>query len=191
MTIGSTDQIPEGHFAGGKNLTADNGDALRPLLNRMKETIAGHALIGLGSTPQSGPDVGDHVEWSENSIVGDLISVSTGAGQLKGIITLAADHTYKITVGLDVEIDSTEEAIIQVYDRTQSATLVPDGSSTTPKMRCRGVGATGGKCGLTICGFIFSPSAETDIDVRIESVSGGGAVDGISEYSWMIIEVLS
>jgi hypothetical protein len=191
--IESNELIPEGHFGGGKNLTQDEEEGLRSILNAMKTAEVargGFAYMGLGAASQSGPEIDDHVEWSEASISGDSISLATGAGQANGIISLVAGYTYKVSFGLDVEMDSTEEAIIAVYDRTQDAVLDPDSSATVPKLRCRAVGATGGKCGLTVSSFLFTPSVNTDFDIRVESVSGGGSVDGISNFSWLTIEVL-
>lgn len=194
MTI---DLLPDRYFGGGRLLAVNDPRGLRQILNEMITAINAstnlgyYAYMGLGAADQSSIDVGDHVEWDTSSISGSLISLSTGVGQANGIISLAADHIYKISYGLDVELDSPEIAIFAAYDRTQSATLVPVASATSPKVRCRAVGDTGGGCGMAVSSFLFEPSVATDFDIRVESVSGGGTVDVLYNFSWLTIDVMS
>lgn len=147
--------------------------------------------MGLGSLPQDSPSVGDHVEWDTASIRGDLISLSSGVGQAKGIVTLTAGHTYRVSVGVDIELDTRDAFTeLQVYDRTQGALLVPNAGATKPRLHIVGSNAVTNKGGLPVCTFEFTPSVDTDFDVRIASVGGGGVVDQFLESSWLTIDVL-
>lgn len=189
------DLLPERYFGGGKYLAVNDSRGLKRILNDIITAVnaaesLGYAYMGLGAADQNSVDPGDHAEWDTSTISGSLISLSTGVGQANGIISLAANHTYKISYGLDVEIDAAEIAIWTAYDRTQSAVLVPASGATLPKVRCRAVGDTGGGCGMTVSSFLFAPTVATDFDIRLESVSGGGAVDVLYNFSWLTIDVL-
>jgi hypothetical protein len=190
MTIGRDEEIPKGYFRGGANVPLEEG--LRSVLNELiRRNNLGGAFIGLGTVAQDAPGIGDHVEWDTASIRGSLIVLSEGAGQAKGIVTLTAGYTYKILVGVDLEFDAnTAFTELQIFDRTQNALLVPDETSTEPKMHIVGTAAVTNQGGMSTCGFVFTPSVDTDFDVRVASVGGGGSVDVVLESSWMIIDVI-
>lgn len=189
MTIGRDEEIPQGYFRGGANVPLEEG--LRSILNELiRRNNLGGALIGLG-TAQTGPEIDEHIEWDTASIRGDLITLSEGTGQANGIVTLAVGYTYRVLVGVDLEFDTANAfAELLVYDRTQDALLVPDGGSTEPKIHIVGSAATTTKGGMPTCGFVFTPSVDTDFDVRIASVGGGGSVDIVFKSSWLIIDVV-
>ncbi len=189
MTIEKADPISSSHFSGLSNLSGDDIDALVSILNRMK--AQNFALMGLGASNHDAPEVGHHVEWKASSITGDLITLSLGAAQANGIISLVAGHTYRISVGLNIEIDSPGVGIFSIYDRTQVAVLVPDGSSLDPKLYCATSTYTGHRAPLPVGVVYFSPTVDTDIDVRVDSVVGGGSVDVVYNTSWMTIEALT
>lgn len=59
-----------------------------------------YALISLSANQTTNLAVNNHVEFDSITQVGDLISLSTGAGQADGIITLSAGWYYQIWFSL-------------------------------------------------------------------------------------------
>jgi hypothetical protein len=191
MTIESIDQIPLDHFSGGSNITGDTATDLRGILNAMK---AGNprALIGVDSPGQSS-NLGflDHIEWDQSRITGSLISLSSGAGQAQGIVTLAPAHTYRITVavGLDLSGDNTV-VTPNVFDRTASDILVTDGGVVDPRLAIIGPTATSLEVGLQIITFEFTPTVATDFEIQFSSISSG-TITLVRPNSWMTIDTMS
>lgn len=190
MTIEATDQIPLDHFSGASNVTGDTVDDLRGIINTMKQGNP-RAYIGIVRA-QANLDLDDHVEWDTASIQGSLIAVTSGAGQLAGIITLTAGHTYRIGVGLDIGFDSvTGFMTVQVFNRTLSAKLIPDGGAIDPRMNFLGANAASTEVGMPVTQFEFTPSVDTDIDVRFEAVGGSAALDFLNNSCWMTIDAMN
>lgn len=190
MTIKAEDQIPKDHFAGGAHLTGATLDDLIEIINQMK---AGNARLALaGDSGQTAVDTNDHMEWIQSTKSGTLISVSTGAGQLAGIITLKKDHTYRISFSLDIAFDlNTVTMKAQVFNVTLGAKLIPDGGTLDPRISLRGTLAVSVEVGMSSISFDFTPVVDTDISVRFEAVTGGGALDFINASSWMTVDALN
>ena len=125
MTIAAKDLVPDSHFAGGANI-GDGKDKLAAILNAVKAALppTDRAYLGILGV-QSDHDPPSHVEWDTSSIVGNLITLSAGAAQLAGIITLVGGHTYRIGLGMDVNFDIAAGTVkIQIFNRTLAALLM-------------------------------------------------------------------
>lgn len=134
----------------------------------------------------------DHIEWDTSSIVGGSLSVSTGAGQLAGIITMEAGHIYRIGVGLSLGFDSNLGTLeVHLYNRTLSAKLIPDGGAIDPTMTFKAPASTSSECQMPVLWTYFTPTVVTDIEVRLETAGGGAALDFINPSCWMTIQALT
>jgi hypothetical protein len=153
--------------------------------------IGSPARAFIGTPGNSSLETGDRVEWTKSQIQGSLITLSGGTGQQRGIVTLVAGHTYRIGIGLDISFDSPGAYIeIQVFDITQSAKLITDGGVTDPTMTFFGTESTKENVSLPVIHFEFTPTVDTQYDVRFEAPGGGGVLDFISASSWMTIDAL-
>lgn len=148
------------------------------------------AYLGLAGI-QDGVATDDHVEWDASSILGSMISLSAGAAQLAGIITLKTGPTYRIGIGIGMDFDAnTAHVGVIVYNRTLAAKLIPDGGALDPRMFLLAPAATVTNASQPTLFFEFTPAADTDIDVRFEAAGGGGVIDFIRKSTWMTIDAL-
>ena len=141
----------------------------------------GYGLYSMSANQTNSFSVGSHVEWDiKNS--GSLASPTTGTGQEKGIITLKAGKTYKITTCLTANfLDSNGCLYYRVYDRTHSQYLgfaglalpasSPQHASPTEDMLC-----------------IVTPETDIDIDIRFETIAGTMTLVIGYTYGWLLIE---
>ena len=65
-----------------------------------------HAVISLSTDQTANLSNGDHIEFDTIVTNGTLVTLSTGAGQADGKVTLVAGHTYKITLLFTIKWDS-------------------------------------------------------------------------------------
>lgn len=136
-----------------------------------------YGLYTLSANQTSNLSVGDHIEWDTSQ--GSLGGLSTGSGQQKGIITLPANGTYKITGQVAAENSTSNSFAIRVYNRTASSWL---GVRALGISQNYNVSVSEGPSFLAI----ITTTEETDIDVRIEQGSYVNTV--YDEYAWVLIE---
>ncbi len=120
--------------------------------------------------------VNDHVEFDVQSIVdasGD-ISLAVGAGQLAGLITLAAGKVYEVTAGIRADFSAAGGVVrFRLRDNTgavefgnQSELFARSGTSHVHT--------------LAIATGIIAPSVTTEIELRITAVVSLTTIRGIN-----------
>lgn len=137
-----------------------------------------YGLYTLSADQTSNLAVGNHVEF--DTCQGSLGGVSTGSGQAKGIITLPAGKTYKITGAAELVFSSGDFARLKIYNRTSSAYIGQEAI-------CFAVNRNTSCSTQPTFMAIITTSANTDIDLRINSVTG--TITTVSyEFNYLLIE---
>lgn len=139
-------------------------------------TTAQVANLGLAS----------HVEFdgATADVLGSLITLSTGAGQLSGIITLQP-ATYRITAHLECTFTAATDAVTLQLTDGAGVAIVP-ASAGNPLLRVQGPAfatATGEVAPLEV---IFAPVAIATIELRITALTG--TLTAIGTGSEILIE---
>ncbi len=138
---------------------------IRPLRNRA------FSMLTVAQAANRAP--ADHVEFDGASadILGPLITLSTGAGQLSGIFVLQP-ATYKITAHLGVTLTAgTDAALLRLTTSPAGVAIVPT-SAGDPVFDGHASAFAGFGVGVTPIEVIFAPVAVATIELRIISVTG-------------------
>ena len=126
-----------------------------------------YAMVSMGTSQDFNFSAGDHVEYdqiTEQSANAD-ISVSTGAGQANGLITLPAGKVFKVEANIGVIFGSAASFLrIQIRDNTAGA-LVGEFANVEPLTVASDVASS-----ETAHGYV--PASSTEIEVRIVFASG-------------------
>ena len=129
--------------------------------------VKSYALLRMGTTQDSTAVAGNHVEFdtiTEQSANAD-ISVSTGAGQLDGLITLPAGKIFKVECQVAAILVSTVASFrLQIRDNTAGA-LIGDFVLVEPFSVASEVHSP------VMC-MAFAPASSLEIEARIVSVTG-------------------
>ena len=149
------------------------------------------AIIGVDSPGQSSNlGLSKHIEWDKARIIGSLISLSSGAGQAQGIVTLQPDRTYRITVSVGLDISTKDTLVVlKILNVTLADFLVPDGGVSQPQVTIVGPTSLDDEVPSTIMRVEFTPAAQTDIYIQFSSVSIG-SITLVQPNSWMTVDVV-
>lgn len=140
-----------------------------------------YGLYSLSANQTSNLAVGNHVEFN-SKVSGSLNSPSTGSGQANGIITLAANKTYKITGQFCYYYTNNGGAnVVQVYDRTNS-TYLGMGASAHPLTQTVPLSSF-----PVLLGIFTVGDTDIDIDVRFTTAQYISYIYG-TPYCWLLIE---
>ena len=130
-------------------------------------TVKSFALIRMGTTQSSNLLAGDHIQFNaitEQSANAD-ISVSTGAGQANGLITLPADKIFEVSCELGVLFGSAVSNLrLQIRDNTAAA-LIGEFVFIEPFTLAGDVHSS------SVC-WAFAPASTLEIEARIILVGG-------------------
>ena len=87
------------------------------------------AIVGLSATQNTNINANDHIEFDQieqENAGGSGIAVSTGAGQLAGLITLPQGHVFKVTGYINTQFNSaTNTLILAIRNNTDAVVLEP------------------------------------------------------------------
>lgn len=87
------------------------------------------AIVGLSATQNTNINANDHIEFDQieqENAGGSGILVSTGAGQLAGLITLPQGHVFKVVGYINTQFNSaTNTLILAIRNNTDAAVLEP------------------------------------------------------------------
>lgn len=136
-----------------------------------------YGLYTLSALQTSNISVGNHIEWDTSQ--GSLGGLSTGSGQAKGIVTLSASKTYKITGAMNFSHVSSGTTAVRVYDRTNSTYL---------GITLKSLSVNYSSNYSEQPSFLAIVEAETDIDVDVRFTQTTNTAEVINVYSWLLIE---
>jgi hypothetical protein len=140
-----------------------------------------YGLYGLSANQTSNLTTNSHVEF-DTKIGGSLPAPTTGSGQAKGIITLPAGKTYKISFNPYTTHSSGGYVHMKVYDRTNSTFVGPYFSSISCNYNSYTAAPT------FTCSCIITPDVDTDIDMRITGLGPLGLTAFLEEGTFLLIE---
>ena len=130
-------------------------------------TVKSYALLRMGTTQSSNLLAGDHVQFdtiTEQSANAD-IAVSTGAGQLSGLITLPAGKIFEVSCELGVLFGSAVSNFrLQIRDNTAAA-LIGEFVFIEPFTLAGDVHSS------MVC-WAFAPESTLEIEARLILVGG-------------------
>ncbi len=145
-----------------------------------------YAVASMSGRQTSNLGSGNHIEFDTLVTNGSLVTLSTGAGQADGKLTLAAGHTYKLTGYFRVEWD-----IPAVGDR-----IFADLRNNTDAVVMQRCGlhsrdwdqATNNSDMPVTIAFLVTTTATKEIELRLASKVG--TFTSVREFSSIFVEVL-
>ncbi len=151
---------------------------IRPLRNRVFSMLAATQSSNLAAT--------DHVEFlgTAADTLGTLISLSSGAGQTRGIFTLQP-ATYKITAHVALTLTAATDSVVLRLTNGAGVALVPD-SAGDPFLLMQGMADTAVTTPASPIEVIFTTGSVFALELRIVSVSG--TLVGIGTGTEMMVE---
>lgn len=132
-----------------------------------------YGLYKLSANQATNLAVGNHIEF--DTVQGSLPAPSLGSGQQRGIITLLAGQTYKLTGLLNADFLTPSAVAFSFYDRTNNILIGNAGSVVS-------VSVAYSNCGMqpTVSAVVYA-ATDIEIDLRIISIAGGSP--DIMEYT--------
>ncbi len=130
-------------------------------------TVKSYALISLGTTQSTDLLAGDHIQFNaitEQSANND-ISVSTGAGQANGLVTLPAGKVFELSCEVGVLFGSAVSSFRLQFRNNTGAVLLGEFVQIEPFTLAGDVHAS------SVC-WAFAPAGALEIEARLVFVSG-------------------